>query len=300
MAAALLKSGATMTMGPSTMSLSSPPCALSSKPSLQLRRGPIDARQSSGNNASSSSGSWSTAATMTTATTTTMTSRSSSRSSGSKGLRMRTRTAAGVRLAGSGSSAPAHVLTNADLSQLVETNDEWIAQRTGIRCVFFYYFFFGFFWSFIDHQPIERPRFEAKRKRREQTQMKASYSCAPLSLRYLSPFEVFDANDCNCWVGKGEKEWEREKEIERDRQGRGKETWLEISPRVFFCSLSFLFPQPQPLVFALLCFALLCFAFSLLLTASFSGPVCHRHRRQFCYEPLAIKALTFLSFFLHY
>ena len=137
--AALLKSWTTtMMMGPSsstttsaTMTLSSPsPSASSSRPLFQSRRGPIDARRSSGNNASSSgigsgfgSGSWAT-----------------SSSSSSSGLRMRSRAAAGVRLAGSGSSAPAHVLTNADLSQLVETNDEWIAQRTGIRCVPFCFF----------------------------------------------------------------------------------------------------------------------------------------------------------------
>lgn len=41
--------------------------------------------------------------------------------------------AAGCRLAGSGSSVPEAVLTNADLEKLVDTNDEWIAARTGIR-----------------------------------------------------------------------------------------------------------------------------------------------------------------------
>ncbi len=41
--------------------------------------------------------------------------------------------AAGCRLAGVGSSVPATILTNKDLEQLVETNDEWIASRTGIR-----------------------------------------------------------------------------------------------------------------------------------------------------------------------
>jgi len=143
--AALLKSGTTkvMMMGPSsaTMTLSScspPPTGTSSRPSLQSRRGPTDARQSSGNTASSSgigggSGSGSGSGSCSRAT-------SSSSSSSGSGLRMRTRAAAGVRLAGSGSSAPAHVLTNADLSQLVETNDEWIAQRTGIRCVRFLVF----------------------------------------------------------------------------------------------------------------------------------------------------------------
>ncbi|KAK9824984.1 hypothetical protein WJX81_003600 [Elliptochloris bilobata] len=36
-------------------------------------------------------------------------------------------------MAGVGSSVPATVLTNKDLEKLVETNDEWIASRTGIR-----------------------------------------------------------------------------------------------------------------------------------------------------------------------
>ena len=40
---------------------------------------------------------------------------------------------AGCRLAGCGSSVPEAVLTNADLEKLVDTNDEWIASRTGIR-----------------------------------------------------------------------------------------------------------------------------------------------------------------------
>lgn len=40
---------------------------------------------------------------------------------------------AGVRLAGVGSSVPRTVLSNDDLSKLVDTNDEWIATRTGIR-----------------------------------------------------------------------------------------------------------------------------------------------------------------------
>ncbi|CAK0731830.1 hypothetical protein CVIRNUC_000048 [Coccomyxa viridis] len=39
----------------------------------------------------------------------------------------------GCRLAGCGSSVPEAVLTNADLEKLVETNDDWIASRTGIR-----------------------------------------------------------------------------------------------------------------------------------------------------------------------
>lgn len=40
---------------------------------------------------------------------------------------------AGMRVLGSGSSVPAAILSNADLEKLVETNDEWIVTRTGIR-----------------------------------------------------------------------------------------------------------------------------------------------------------------------
>lgn len=39
----------------------------------------------------------------------------------------------GVSLIGSGSATPSKVITNDDLSQMVETSDEWIASRTGIR-----------------------------------------------------------------------------------------------------------------------------------------------------------------------
>jgi 3-oxoacyl-[acyl-carrier-protein] synthase III len=39
----------------------------------------------------------------------------------------------GLRIMGCGSSAPISVLTNEDLSQLVDTSDEWIASRTGIK-----------------------------------------------------------------------------------------------------------------------------------------------------------------------
>jgi 3-oxoacyl-[acyl-carrier-protein] synthase-3 len=38
-----------------------------------------------------------------------------------------------VKLAGLGTYVPPRVLTNADLEKLVETSDEWILQRTGIR-----------------------------------------------------------------------------------------------------------------------------------------------------------------------
>ncbi|MBU6413747.1 MAG: ketoacyl-ACP synthase III [Planctomycetes bacterium] len=44
-----------------------------------------------------------------------------------------TRPNIGVRLAGTGSHLPENRLTNADLTKLMETNDEWIVQRTGIR-----------------------------------------------------------------------------------------------------------------------------------------------------------------------
>ena len=37
------------------------------------------------------------------------------------------------RLAGTGSALPARILTNADLEKFVDTSDEWIASRTGIR-----------------------------------------------------------------------------------------------------------------------------------------------------------------------
>jgi 3-oxoacyl-[acyl-carrier-protein] synthase III len=39
---------------------------------------------------------------------------------------------AGIAIIGSGSAAPAQVLDNNDLAQLVETSDEWIKTRTGI------------------------------------------------------------------------------------------------------------------------------------------------------------------------
>ena len=37
------------------------------------------------------------------------------------------------RIAGPGSYLPEKVLTNEDLSKLVDTSDEWIQSRTGIR-----------------------------------------------------------------------------------------------------------------------------------------------------------------------
>jgi len=37
------------------------------------------------------------------------------------------------RILGTGSYLPAHILTNADLEKIVETNDQWIVDRTGIR-----------------------------------------------------------------------------------------------------------------------------------------------------------------------
>jgi 3-oxoacyl-[acyl-carrier-protein] synthase-3 len=38
-----------------------------------------------------------------------------------------------VKISGLGTYVPPHVLTNADLEKMVETTDEWILQRTGIR-----------------------------------------------------------------------------------------------------------------------------------------------------------------------
>ncbi len=38
-----------------------------------------------------------------------------------------------VKIAGLGTYVPPHVLTNADLEKMVDTTDEWILQRTGIR-----------------------------------------------------------------------------------------------------------------------------------------------------------------------
>ncbi len=39
----------------------------------------------------------------------------------------------GVRIAGSGMFVPQRVTTNADLAKIVDTSDEWISQRTGIK-----------------------------------------------------------------------------------------------------------------------------------------------------------------------
>jgi len=39
----------------------------------------------------------------------------------------------GVRIAGTGVAIPPRVLTNAELEKIVETNDDWITQRTGIK-----------------------------------------------------------------------------------------------------------------------------------------------------------------------
>ena len=39
----------------------------------------------------------------------------------------------GVRIAGTGRAVPAKVVTNHDLAKIVDTSDEWIVQRTGIR-----------------------------------------------------------------------------------------------------------------------------------------------------------------------
>ena len=38
-----------------------------------------------------------------------------------------------TRIIGTGSYVPEQIVTNDDLSKIVETNDEWIRSRTGIR-----------------------------------------------------------------------------------------------------------------------------------------------------------------------
>ena len=38
-----------------------------------------------------------------------------------------------VSITGLGTFAPAQVMTNADLAQYVDTSDEWITERTGIK-----------------------------------------------------------------------------------------------------------------------------------------------------------------------
>ena len=40
---------------------------------------------------------------------------------------------AGVRIAGTGLGLPEGRLTNADLEKIMDTSDEWIVRRTGIR-----------------------------------------------------------------------------------------------------------------------------------------------------------------------
>jgi 3-oxoacyl-[acyl-carrier-protein] synthase-3 len=39
----------------------------------------------------------------------------------------------GTRIIGTGRGVPPHVMTNADLTKMVDTSDEWIVERTGIR-----------------------------------------------------------------------------------------------------------------------------------------------------------------------
>jgi len=39
----------------------------------------------------------------------------------------------GAKITAIGTYVPSKRLTNADLEQIVDTNDEWIVQRTGIR-----------------------------------------------------------------------------------------------------------------------------------------------------------------------
>ncbi|NCW28195.1 MAG: 3-oxoacyl-ACP synthase, partial [Verrucomicrobia bacterium] len=46
---------------------------------------------------------------------------------------MSSRPDSGLRLAGTGIYLPARILSNQDLEKLVETSDEWILTRTGIK-----------------------------------------------------------------------------------------------------------------------------------------------------------------------
>ena len=39
----------------------------------------------------------------------------------------------GIKIRGMGRAVPAHAVTNEDLAKVVETSDEWITSRTGIR-----------------------------------------------------------------------------------------------------------------------------------------------------------------------
>ena len=39
----------------------------------------------------------------------------------------------GIKLCGTGAAAPVKVVTNDDMAAMVETNDEWITTRTGIK-----------------------------------------------------------------------------------------------------------------------------------------------------------------------
>ena len=39
----------------------------------------------------------------------------------------------GIKIRGTGRCAPRHIITNDDMAQIVETSDEWITSRTGIK-----------------------------------------------------------------------------------------------------------------------------------------------------------------------
>ena len=39
----------------------------------------------------------------------------------------------GIRIKGTGRDVPEKILTNADLEKMVDTSDEWIVTRTGIK-----------------------------------------------------------------------------------------------------------------------------------------------------------------------
>lgn len=54
-------------------------------------------------------------------------------SANSRAIALSARTSSGVTIVGTGSALPSTILTNADLEKVMDTSDEWIVQRTGIR-----------------------------------------------------------------------------------------------------------------------------------------------------------------------
>lgn len=64
----------------------------------------------------------------------------------------------GCKLVGCGSAVPKLLISNDDLAQIVDTSDEWISVRTGIRnrrilsgTVFFFFFVLFLFYACFPH-----------------------------------------------------------------------------------------------------------------------------------------------------